>query len=653
MILMFCLGDLLQLLCVYLANIKIRRLGWRGLWMTKHIEGTVDDDVAAKLAIGEGRQADLEQERLELQALNSERFRHRFLDRNRPWILQHLVELLTPETLNEIGPDGRPVVEYIRDVYAELLAMGEGARKKDDREDISSDEEEDRGPGSEWPRAPLHGTSLAIARLWLAKARKRRAFHKLISGVIQGSVEETCAVCGRTRAMGAKMTCQLATDGYADDSALDVMIAGFEAQYGEKESDANLWRAYFRQHAQFITRCERCVNSLEQAKLQRDLNPPGGQARTRAVDLSSDEEDEDVMFDPVVVVRESPDGRMLSKWLDAARRRCGGAFPRSEARKQMEEYAEKMRQRKLKMAKDKQRGKAGGGTGLESDEDDDGDAAAAMWKVEVTAAGKALAQRWLRLAQDSMMSAFKSKGSTLRQDLEATLRAMAPEDDWFFGAELRVEGQSVADKGDQLAQDMRTVEAEEAVKVRRVDNDFETFEGAKRSEIDGARSSFEAQMAADLERQNDMIEIRTRELQRNKEEMRKEFEVEEKVVREEEGAVPAAMQDDHRQRLEEMDSIVRVTQQRMERERTETERGARAQFDGAERANEQDIIRKKVHASGQVRHIRKAALLKMKTGEAAWQAEAARWLFTAKRKIEAKKQEDAQEAAKGSKKKRK
>ena len=53
----------------------------------------MDDDVAAKLAIGEGRQADLEQERLELQALNSERFRHRFLDRNRPWILQHLVEV--------------------------------------------------------------------------------------------------------------------------------------------------------------------------------------------------------------------------------------------------------------------------------------------------------------------------------------------------------------------------------------------------------------------------------------------------------------------------------------------------------------------------------------------------------------------------------
>ena len=188
MLIMFVVGDLIQRFLKYLADIKIRRIGWRGLWVTKQIEGTVDDDVAAKLAIGEGRQADLEQERLELQALNSERFRHRFLERNRPWILQHLVELLTPESLETIGPDGRPVVEYIRDVYAELMAMGEGARRPGDRSDISSDDDEDAaGPARQWPREPLEGASLAIARLWLAKARKRRAFWKLITGIIDAN----------------------------------------------------------------------------------------------------------------------------------------------------------------------------------------------------------------------------------------------------------------------------------------------------------------------------------------------------------------------------------------------------------------------------------------------------------------------------------
>jgi hypothetical protein len=95
-------GEIMLRVYARLADIKIRSLNWRGLWATKQIEGTVDDDVAAKLAIGEGKQADLEQERLELQALNSERFRHRFLERNRPWILQHLVELLTPRSLDQV-----------------------------------------------------------------------------------------------------------------------------------------------------------------------------------------------------------------------------------------------------------------------------------------------------------------------------------------------------------------------------------------------------------------------------------------------------------------------------------------------------------------------------------------------------------------------
>ncbi|CAM9822770.1 unnamed protein product, partial [Discosporangium mesarthrocarpum] len=195
-VIMFLFGDLLQGVLRRLADIKVKRVGWRGLWMTKNIEGTVDDDVAAKLAIGEGRQANLEQERLELQALNSERFRHRFLERNRPWILQHLTDLLTPRVLQQTGPDGRPTVEFIRDVYAELTGLGEGARRPGDRSDISSDEEDElEAQRRKWPKTPLVGSSLAIARLWLAKARKRRAFSKLVAGIIQNNRADTCSIC--------------------------------------------------------------------------------------------------------------------------------------------------------------------------------------------------------------------------------------------------------------------------------------------------------------------------------------------------------------------------------------------------------------------------------------------------------------------------
>jgi hypothetical protein len=45
-------------------------------------------------------------------------------------------------------------------------------------------------------------------------------------------------------------------------------------------------------------------------------------------------------FEPVVVTRTSPEGRMMSKWLVGARKKIGGPFPRPDARKQMERYAQ-------------------------------------------------------------------------------------------------------------------------------------------------------------------------------------------------------------------------------------------------------------------------------------------------------------------------
>ncbi len=46
--------------------------------------------------------------------------------------------------------------------------------------------------------------------------------------------------------------------------------------------------------------------------------------------------------------------------------------------------------------------------------------------------------------------------------------------------------------------------------------------------------------------------------------------------------MPADIAEDHRMRLDEMDGIIRVTQQRMERERGDYEKGTRAAFDAQE-----------------------------------------------------------------------
>merc|ERR1719390_336072 len=183
------------------------------LWSRRSLQGTVDDEIAAKLAVGEGRKEDLEAERLELQAMNSERFRHRFLDRSRPWVLQHLVELLTPRTLQMPGPDGRPEIEYVRDVYNELMNMGEGKRRPGDRSDISSDDEDElEKVRRNWSRAPVTGAALEIIQMWLARARKRRIFSTLVAGIIDDATDNVCFICGRTEASGAKMSCDIADE---------------------------------------------------------------------------------------------------------------------------------------------------------------------------------------------------------------------------------------------------------------------------------------------------------------------------------------------------------------------------------------------------------------------------------------------------------
>jgi len=216
--------------------------------------------------------------------------------------------------------------------------MGEGLRKPGDREDISSDEEDElEAVRRYWPRDPLQGAPLAIARMWLARARKRRAFSKLVRGIVDQNKRSACEICGRTpEKNNVKLTCHLATRAEPDIGALDRLIAEFEDLYGLNELEPQLWKAYFRAHAEYCTRCSICEvrarlscstnrsesanihyfsqDSMAQERLLQASKAPGASRNTRPQDISSDEEDDMVDFDPVVVTRTSPEGRMMSKW---------------------------------------------------------------------------------------------------------------------------------------------------------------------------------------------------------------------------------------------------------------------------------------------------------------------------------------------------
>jgi len=641
-VLTFLVGEIMSRFYWILADIKVRRFNWRGLWATKLIEGTVDDDIAAKLSIGEGKQADLEQERLELQAMNSDRFRHRFLERNRPWILQHLVELLTPRSLQKPGPDGRPTIEYVRDVYAELMSIGEGLRRPGDREDISSDDDDElEAARRKWPRDPLTGAALAIARMWLAKARKRRAFSKLVRGIIDQHKKTMCEICSRTPQKNKiKLTVQLATKGEPDATAIDRLISGFENQYGVDELEPQLWKAYFRAHAEYCTRCSICDDSIEQEKLLKGSRAPGPSRVTRPQDISSDEEEDDVEFEPVVVTRTSPEGRMMSKWLVAARKKIGGTFPRPDARKQMDRYAQKLRDLKMKKTRENLSKKPSKPT--EEEERD---------METISAATKALALRWIRLARDVIESKFRLRSETFREDLDSLLRMMPEEDDWYFGGALRLEGRGLLKRGSDLEDDRRTLEAESAVKIHKIEEDLEMYEKDRAEELSREKKAFEAKLSQQNDRINLDIELRKADLEKLKTIRKKEFMLEEKKAREELGAAPTEMIQDHRNQLIAIDELMVSEQTNTLNYREKEEKQAKFMFEKTNNIKLVELEKRRASASENMARIRQDVAIKIRIAEAEWQGNAAKWLSISRRKVQVKKKED--EDAKAGKRARK
>jgi hypothetical protein len=642
-VIIFTLGELLALVTWLMCDLKIKRFGWRGLWMTKQVEGTVDDDVAAKLAIGEGRQQDLEQERLELQALNSDRFRHRFLERNRPWILQHLVDLITPRQLDQRGPDDRPVIEYVRDVYSELMSIGEGLRKAGDRDDVSSDgmEDELEAARRNWSRQPLAGVSLAIARMWLAKARKRRAFSVLIRGIIDQRKKPNCEICGRNpERNNVRLVCHLATDSAPDVRAIDRLIAMFENQYGVNELDPQLWKAFFRSQAEFATRCTICQDSVAQDRMNKQGRAPGADIPTRPGDISSDEEDDDVIFEPIIVTRTSPEGRMMSKWLLSARKKLGGRFPRTEAKQQMDRYAQKLRNLKMKKAKAAAKKAAKADLDGPAAETEDGllkDAADAQFN----AATKALALRWIRMARDSLESKFRSKSENLKDEINVLLASMPLEDDWYFGAAMRLEGGALLKRAADLDDDRRVMEAEAAVKIHKIEADLKAYVETRKDEVQIERATFEGKIAQINDRVNLDIEIRTAELERLKASKEVEFKEIEKKAKMELGAAPTEMTQSHRSQLIDLDNLIESERSTAERNRDANEKESRIMFETQENVKIGDMNRRTTIAGDNIARIRQDVSDKVRKTETVWQVDSVKWTSIARKKVQVKKQEDS------------
>jgi hypothetical protein len=625
----YMLCEVVRTILQKIIDLKVPYFGWYGLWGVIPFDGLIIDNSSSKLHIGTGKKQEYYQEKIERESLSNDQFRHLFLKKNRPWVLQHLVDLITPACLETVGPTGQSVLEYIRDVYATAMKTKEVSMTASNPSDISSDDETDDGfeERRNWSRAPLISTKLAIAELWLSRARKRRIFCKVVSNMIQNQRRDCCQFCLRTKDMCGALTAGIEKDGTWDSFAIDHIIQKFEQRYSDKESDVDLWKAFFRSNAPVITACKFCIDEMDRARHNGGKNP---KFKLRSKEDVSDDEGEEnsILFDPLILRRHSSEFIMVSKWLASARKKLGGCFPREKAEEQTERYVKistnrrALKKTEIKVNESTLSEKKMGKLTLSADDPQNyGD-------VEFNYATKALAQKWLSLGKSNVSKRFQEKGAQLRSQLHEALGVMTLDRDWFFGGETRLLGLRFVEAGEQLSLDRELREAEKSALLKKVEMEQIDFESGVKKLIQRLRDEMEVNI---LERR---AEFHVKEVEREHEYRMLMNRTEQNYVNEDRKTNNKA--DKNLDRVKDLEDAMDDESKKRTSTRFFFEANSRQNFHNEETKLLRSIEENKRDTLQRINDIDRKSMVEIDAAEAEWRKEVAQWLSIAHRKIQNK-----------------
>lgn len=239
------------------------------------------------------------------QRMTSETFRHKFLNYNRPWIVQQLPSILTPRTLRR----GKP---YLIAQFTKILNSLNPEISSDDSDGDDALARPRFGPVS------LSAPSRTIIRLWLAKARRVQRLRQAVQPIINANRKVECDVCLSRRQLQVELVIPL-----------EVMGDKFErTSANSSEFDVTAWKAFFKQHEKFRTLCLSCASK---EKL--------GQAPSTGLTGTSYDSDPEVLtrsssslpqFPPVVLKAAS--AAIVQKWYRRAQDRVFGASGKKRMR---------------------------------------------------------------------------------------------------------------------------------------------------------------------------------------------------------------------------------------------------------------------------------------------------------------------------------
>merc|ERR1711904_204373 len=218
--------------------------------------------------------------------------------------------------------------------------------------DVSSDSDSDDDGRPHFGPVSLSTSSRSIARLWLAQARRRKKLREVVQPLISRARRNECEKCLSRKQLQVLLIIPI-----------EVLGDRFEKEHPSDEFDKVAWKQFFNRNAKFQTLCLPCIRK------QQELQKAKAARAAAGVAISDSDDDDGPQFGPVFL---SPSATaILLRWKrqasDAVRKRGG----------------------RTAMA------------AIISDDDEDDDAAVAWAKkrLNLNAASKALAIKWLRTAR--------------------------------------------------------------------------------------------------------------------------------------------------------------------------------------------------------------------------------------------------------------
>jgi hypothetical protein len=277
------------------------------------------------------------------QRITSETFRNKFLNYNRAWLINQLPNLLTPRTLRRSRP-------YLINQLERILNKNQG--------DISGDSEDD---DKRFGPVALTQSSRKIIRWWLEKARRRLRLKQIVDPLIRKARREECEICLSRK--------QLHVEHEVD---MDSMISMYDAQYPDEEVvDQAKWKSFWNDKQVYHTYCLACI-SLRKKKEKLGARKIGDFLGNISDD---DKQEEYPEWGPVFLSAASK--AIMLDWYRKAQRRM--------------QSKRGTRQRKPKV--------------MRAVSDDEGEPDAPQWamqRLDLSAATRAIAIKWMRTARARM-----------------------------------------------------------------------------------------------------------------------------------------------------------------------------------------------------------------------------------------------------------